>query len=154
MRYKRIMIFGSPGSGKSTLGLFLSRKLDLPLFHNDKNFYIRDWIERNVQEFFDITFNITQQKNYIIDGNCTRMMLERDCSGRVDMIIYLDVARSICLWRVIKRFVKNKLFGKEPQLHDRAPGCGERLSWNFLKNNLWTYRKKTEPRLLKIREKY
>jgi adenylate kinase family enzyme len=37
--FKRIMIFGRPGSGKSTFATWLSRALNLPLHHLDKHFY-------------------------------------------------------------------------------------------------------------------
>ena len=153
MQYKRIMIFGSPGSGKSTLGLRLSKKLGLPLYHNDKYFYTHNWIERDIQEFFDISCALTKQDAYIMDGNCMRMMLERNVPD-VDMMIYLDVPRLKCLYRVLKRYVFNMIFGKNKELQDRAPGCDEQLSWHFLSHNLWTYKKRQEPRIELVRAKY
>jgi adenylate kinase family enzyme len=48
---KRIMIFGIPGSGKSTFAAKLSQQLGLPLFHLDKYFFTRDWQERDYDEF-------------------------------------------------------------------------------------------------------
>lgn len=51
---KRIMIFGIPGSGKSTFALKLSRLLNLPLFHLDKYFFVSGWEERNYEEFLQI----------------------------------------------------------------------------------------------------
>ena len=35
---QRIMIFGRPGSGKSTFAVELALKLNLPLYHLDKYF--------------------------------------------------------------------------------------------------------------------
>lgn len=51
---KKIMIFGRPGSGKSTFATWLSQSLDLPLHHLDKHFYIRNWVERDYNEFLQI----------------------------------------------------------------------------------------------------
>ena len=39
---RKIMIFGRPGSGKSTFAVKLSRSIVFPLYHLDKYFYIND----------------------------------------------------------------------------------------------------------------
>lgn len=36
---ERILVIGSPGTGKSTLSVALSRKLSLPLVHLDQLFW-------------------------------------------------------------------------------------------------------------------
>ncbi|WP_158617391.1 hypothetical protein [Legionella sp. km772] len=45
------MIIGRPGSGKSTFSVQLQKKLNLPLFHLDKYFFEKNWVERDYQEF-------------------------------------------------------------------------------------------------------
>jgi adenylate kinase family enzyme len=52
------MVFGLPGSGKSTFATQLAYSLGLPIYHLDKYFYVGNWVEREYQEFLDI------QKNY------------------------------------------------------------------------------------------
>ena len=47
----RIMIFGRPGSGKTTFAYELSKKLNLPLYHLDKYFFTANWVQRDYQEF-------------------------------------------------------------------------------------------------------
>jgi adenylate kinase family enzyme len=51
MNYAKVMIFGRPGSGKSTFALKLSQTTGLPLYHLDKYFFESHWKERNYQEF-------------------------------------------------------------------------------------------------------
>lgn len=144
--YKGIMIFGCPGSGKSTLAKKLSYKLGLPLFHNDKLYFSNNWVEQPKEDFEADLCEITALPEYIIDGNCARVLLERDLP--VDLVIYLDVPLWKCYWRVLKR-----RFTKDSSIDDRAPECEERLAWSFLKS-MWGYKEKTEPRLQKLKLQY
>src|SRR5207247_10482409 len=51
-----------------------------------------------------------------------------------DTVVFLDLPRLLCLWRVLVRQLR--YFGRErPEL---PPGCRERLSWEFLVW-IWTY---------------
>ena len=54
--------------------------------------------------------------------------------GACDTVVFLDLPRSLCLWRVLKRQVR---WGgrSRPEL---PAGCPERFSWEFLKW-IWTY---------------
>jgi len=45
------MLFGRPGSGKSTFTLKLHAITKIPLFHLDRYFYTNNWVERNYSEF-------------------------------------------------------------------------------------------------------
>ena len=42
---KRIIVIGSPGSGKSTLSRNLSEITGIPLIHLDKEFWNYDWVK-------------------------------------------------------------------------------------------------------------
>ena len=44
------MIFGRPGSGKSTFANQLGKKLKLLVYPLDKYFYVRNWVERDKQD--------------------------------------------------------------------------------------------------------
>ena len=147
MNIRKIMIFGCPGSGKSTLTKQLSKKLQIPSYHVDKYFYTNNWQERPTQDFFDDVCAIAAQDSYIIDGNCARMMLERDMVAP-DIVIFLEVPLWKCYWRVIKR-----RFTKDTSIDDRAPDCEERLSLQFLQK-MWGYKDKVEARLEKCKIKY
>lgn len=95
---KRIMIFGIPGSGKSTFSLKLSRLLNLPLFHLDKYFFVRGWKEGNYEEFLQIQRGLVDQDSWVIDGNATKSFEMR--FSRADTVIYFRFNRILCLWRI------------------------------------------------------
>ena len=67
--FNKIMVFGLPGSGKSTFATKLAQYLNLPIFHLDKHFYVENWVERNYQEFLDIQQSFVKQPKWVIDGN-------------------------------------------------------------------------------------
>lgn len=54
----KIMIFGRPGSGKSTFSDALHKQTGLPLHHIDKYYFVENWVERDRQEFLDIQQSI------------------------------------------------------------------------------------------------
>ena len=49
--YKRILIIGCGGAGKSTLARQLGKKLNLPVVHLDKIWWLPNWQNRTKEEF-------------------------------------------------------------------------------------------------------
>ena len=49
--FNRILLIGSPGTGKSTVAKFLGEKLNLEVIHLDKYFWKPDWEMRSRYEF-------------------------------------------------------------------------------------------------------
>ena len=49
----KIAIIGNAGSGKSTLGLQLHKKLGLSLYHFDQYFWKPGWVEPELKTCFD-----------------------------------------------------------------------------------------------------
>lgn len=142
----RIMIFGRPGSGKSTFSLKIHKDTGIVLHHLDRYFFIEDWIERNHQEFLTIQQSIVENSQWIIDGNCIRSLEMR--YSRADICIYFNYPKLLCLWRIFKR-----LFYKNTEINDRAEGCNERLSWKLIKY-IWTFEYRVEHSIKQLREKY
>lgn len=128
---KRIMIFGIPGSGKSTFASQLSQRLGLPLFHLDKYFFTRDWKERDYDEFLNIQKELVEKESWIIDGNATRSFEMR--FSRAEIVLYFRFNRLLCLWRIFKR-----LTCKDPHISDRAEGCLENVSLRLIQY-LWGF---------------
>jgi adenylate kinase family enzyme len=127
----RIMIFGRPGSGKSTFALKLAKKIGLPLFHLDKYFFTANWQMRNYGDFLEDQYNIVAQKDWIIDGNSLQSLLTR--YSEADVCVYFNYPRWLCLWRIFKRMLV-----KDAGIDDRAAGCKERVSWMLL-HYMWTF---------------
>lgn len=115
-RYSRIMIFGRPGSGKSTFSLKLHKMFGLPLYHLDRFFYIENWTERNYQEFLDMQQRMVVNDRWIIDGNNSKSLEVR--YERASLCLYFNYSRWLCYVRILKR-----LFIKDKALKDRAAKC-------------------------------
>ncbi len=128
------MIFGLPGSGKSTFAYKLSQKLSIPLHHVDKFFFVQNWQERDPREFQKMLQSIVAKPEWIIDGNAMRYLEMR--WALADVIIYFKMPADLCLWRIIKRcwFVN-------PLLDDLPVDCPRKVSWQLV-NYLFNFKKR------------
>ena len=95
MNAKRIMIIGSPGSGKSTFARRLRDKSGLPLFYLDMIKHKPDKTEIPREEFNIKLAEILKLPEWIIDGNYQRTLEVR--MQEADAIILFDLPTAICL---------------------------------------------------------
>ncbi|MBI2706825.1 MAG: DNA topology modulation protein [Proteobacteria bacterium] len=146
MKYKRIMIFGLPGSGKSTFATTLNHQLKIPFYHLDKYFYVENWVERDTGDFLNIQQKLVEQDTWIIDGNALRSLEMR--YARADLILYFCMPRLLCLARLIKR-----RFFKDSSIEDRAKGCRERLPFHLIRY-MWTFDHRASPVLNRLQKTY
>jgi adenylate kinase family enzyme len=144
--YSKIMIFGRPGSGKSTFALRLHKHTKIPLHHLDKHFFESNWVERNYQEFLEIQQAIVGGESWIIDGNSTRSLEMR--YSRADLVLYFNYSLPLCYWRTFKR-----LFDKNPEIDDRAPDCQETVSFKLLRY-MWRFEKRVETQMQIFNDTY
>lgn len=124
----KIAIIGSPGSGKSYLGSALHTLLQIPLYHLDKYQWKPGWEKRDPISIETSHNDLCDADEWIIEGCTVRHFSYR--AQKADVIIFLDIPRSVCLYRIFKRAFTN--FGKV--YYSSAPGCKERFpSFSFLK---------------------
>lgn len=140
------MIFGIPGSGKSTFSVQLSDLLNVPVFHLDRHFYIENWEARNYEEFLQIQKNIVEGDDWIIDGNNSKSFEMR--FSRADIALYFCYNRCQCLWRIFKR-----LYFKDSRIFDRAEGCSETIRPSLLRY-LWGFEKRVKYSIEDLRKRY
>lgn len=146
MDLQRIMIFGRPGSGKSTFAFWLHRKTGIPLHHLDRHFYVENWVERKNEEFLAIQRDIVERDAWIVDGNSIRSLEMR--YARADVCLYFNYPKLICLWRILKR-----MFHRDGAIDDRAEGCKEGVTWKLVRY-MWTFEKRVRDQIRELRQKY
>lgn len=142
---KKIVLIGSGGSGKSTLARQLGEKLEINVYHLDALFWKPNWVGVPKDEQSKIQNDLVKEKEWIIDGNYGGTMDIR--INAADTIIFLDIHRTICVYRALKRMLqyRNKI---RP---DMGEGCQERFDLDFLKW-IWDYPKTKRPGILKMLE--
>lgn len=129
---KKIILIGSGGAGKSTLSNELSKKLNIPVYHLDYFLWRPNWQGVPREEQIIIQNELISKDEWIIDGNYGGTLDIR--LNAADTIIFLDIHRIICVYRVLKRMLKYR----NKQRPDMAEGCEERLDFGFLKW-IWNY---------------
>lgn len=134
---QRIIVLGPTNSGKSTLALALSRRLDIPAVYLDQLRHLPDtmWVQRPDEEFGALHDQAILADTWVIDGSYSRWMPQR--LQRATGIIVLDDTLPIRLGRYLWRstFQKERVGG----LSGNRDGISmEMLSW------LWKTRNKTE----------
>ena len=147
---KRIAIIGNAGSGKSTLTQKLHKITNLPVYYLDQYFWKPGWVRTDPDEYKKMHDAICDKEEWIIDGINLRVMEYR--IKKADMIIFLDLPRYICLYRIFKRTFQN--YGKETLSSPK--GCPERFNWEFIKflKWVWDFKKKYPAKIREFLSKY
>ncbi|WP_421378261.1 DNA topology modulation protein [Bacillus salacetis] len=137
----KIALIGSGGSGKSTLAKKLGQRLNLNVWHLDQLLWKPGWTPVSKKEQIKIQTELVTQENWIIDGNYNSTLDIR--LDAADTIIFLDISRFICVYRVFKRM----LIFRNRTRPDMREGCNEKMNLEFLKW-IWDYPKKKKPEVL------
>jgi adenylate kinase family enzyme len=132
-KIKRIAIIGNAGSGKSTLAWRLHTIFKLPVYHLDQYFWKPGWIFPNLDDYQVIHDELCDRDAWILDGMNLRLLQYR--IERADIVIFLDIPRYKCFWRIFKRTLK--YYGKETP--SSAPGCCERFNGEFIRFLKWVW---------------
>lgn len=108
---RKIHIIGSVGSGKTTLAKELSATLNIAYYELDNVVWKRQNsgdIRRTEQQKVDYLNNIILTKAWIIEGVHNEDWVAQSFSN-ADLIIFLDTNYFIRIYRIIKRFILQKL---------------------------------------------
>lgn len=128
MTFRRICIIGPSSGGKSTLADRLGKLLDYPVLHMDKIAHIpnTDWKRCPIEETIQKHNTFIKQDTWIVEGNYGKMMPQR--FERADMVIFHKFNRFGCLWRYIRRTLRDDVHRA-----GRLEGGTERLKWSMIK---------------------
>ncbi|WPC42855.1 DNA topology modulation protein [Clostridium sp. JS66] len=132
---KRIMVIGSPGSGKSTFSRKLSHITGIPLIHLDKEFWNSGWVETPRDEWVKKQKFLIAGDEWIIDGNYGGTMDIR--LEKADTVICFELSRVACILNYFKRVITN-LNRVRP---DMSEGCNEKFDFEFMKY-IWNFPQK------------
>jgi adenylate kinase family enzyme len=144
---RRVLVIGSGGAGKSTLSRRLGERLGLEVIHLDVAYWLPGWVEPPKDEWARKVDEFCQRDSWVIDGNYSDT-LERRLAA-CDTVVFLDLPRTVCVWRVLKRRV---MYWATPR-PDVAEGCPETVNAEFLLW-VWNYPVRSRPKVLPLLEKY
>jgi len=142
---KKVLVIGSGGAGKSTLANQLGKLLKIEVFHLDQLYWRPGWVETPKTEWLKTVEELVSRDSWIMDGNYSGSLDLR--LAACDTVIFLDLTRTLCLWRVLKRAVVYRNRNRP----DMAKGCPEKLSLEFMLW-IWNYPRRTRPKIIKMLE--
>jgi adenylate kinase family enzyme len=114
-RARRILVLGSPGSGKTQLSSHLSRHLGLELLRLDDFFWKPGPVRVPTDAWRALVTKLAQRTSWVMDGTYEASLDLRLPSA--DAVIYILSNRWVCLWRVtIRRLLRRWRRVEEPSL--------------------------------------
>jgi adenylate kinase family enzyme len=144
---RRVLVIGSSGAGKSTVAIRLGKLLDLEVNHLDKFYWRPGWIESSPDEWLQTVTDLVNRDSWIIDGNYGGTLELR--LQKCDTIVFLDMPRLLCLWRIVKRYVRYRRDVRP----DITEGCFEKLDYEFV-SWVWNFPRRSRPKVLKLIRKH
>lgn len=106
MEYKKIIVLGCSGSGKSTFSKKLSKKTGLPLYYLDMLYWNNDWTHISREEFREKQKEIMKGDEWILDGNFRGTIETR--LKRCELAYLLDFPVEVCLEGIKERVGKKR----------------------------------------------
>jgi adenylate kinase family enzyme len=143
---ERILVMGSPGSGKSTFARRLSQITDIPVVSLDALYWKPGWKPSDAAEFDARVAAAIRLPRWIVDGDYTWWAGDIRRS-MADSVIWFDLPRRTCMFGIMSRIATS--YGRvRPEM---AQGCPERIDVEFFRY-VWTYRQVQRPKLLQYLE--
>lgn len=143
----KILIFGIPGSGKTVVAQKLSTVLHLPIFHIDKHFFLKGWVERDHDHFLEDVNAVLKKNQWIIDGNGMQTLEMR--YKEANIAIYCRLPRLTCLYRICYRSISTVGGSRE----DGPAGATNSISWKLI-TYLWTFPVKYKEKIEALQRQY
>ncbi|MGZ3338656.1 MAG: hypothetical protein ACXU9B_02685 [Reyranella sp.] len=138
---RRVVVFGTTGSGKSRLAERLAARTGLRVIELDALFWGRDWQGAPIELFRHRVERETRDDGWIVVGNYGQV---RDLVWRpADTLVWLDLPLSLVMWRLTRRTVR-RVATKEEMW-----GTGNRETWRnafFSRQSILLWALKTHQR--------
>lgn len=109
--FHRINIVGTSGSGKSTAGKLIARKLGYPYVELDELQWKPNWTESAEKELLSNLERSLEGESWVLDGNYSRTVPIK--WKRVQLVVWLDLPYWLILYQVIVRTVRRSVTKEE-----------------------------------------
>lgn len=103
---ERVLVIGSPGSGKSTFARGLHAAAGLPLYYLDMIWHLPDGTSISCAEFDERLEAILRKDRWILDGNYSRTLRMR--LSRADTVFVFDLPTEVCIEGALSRIGKKR----------------------------------------------
>jgi adenylate kinase family enzyme len=143
---RKVLVIGSSGAGKTSLAISLGERMGLAVFHLDRYFWQPGWVETPTDEWLKALDNLLRGDAWVIDGNYSKTIELR--MQYCDTVVFLDFPRMVCMWRVLKRFLKYRKVSRP----DVPEGCPEQIPLEFLRW-VWSYPTRSRPKIIEVLRK-
>lgn len=149
-KYKKIIILGAAGSGKTTLSNKISKQTGIQVYHLDKEYWLPNWERPEHSKWLEKLNELVKEDAWIMDGNYIESLEPR--LEKADLVIVLDIKPADCVRGIFWRTIGGLFYRRK----DLGDGCYERFNKKFAELVEWTKVFKTDyyPYLMKKCFKY
>ncbi len=145
----KIYIIGPSGSGKTTIAKKISEKLEISHTDLDDIFWDNSANSFGIKRDENIRTNmykdILKKDKWIIEG--AYLVWPFEGFNKADVLIFLNIKKSLLTYRIVKRFVKRKLCLDNNKKKETIKGLLELIKWNkkqYAKMNMFFTREKSK----------
>lgn len=140
--YRRWLVLGASGGGKTRLSLELGEILGLPVVHLDRHYWRPGWVEPPKEEWRRAVIDLVAREEWVIDGNYSGTVTER--LARAEAVLLLDPP----VWTSLRGIYDRSLFRRGRVRPDLADGCEERLPDRTFLWFVLSYKWRSRPKVL------
>ncbi|WP_242705552.1 DNA topology modulation protein FlaR [Pontibacillus sp. ALD_SL1] len=140
--YRKIHIFGSVASGKTTVAKKLSHTLEIPYYELDNIVWDREPpedVRRSEEERGGIVQEIIVSDTWIMEGVHLGSWMT-DSFREADVILFLDLPYYLRRNRILSRFLKQKLKLEEVHYKPTLRILRNMLNWNKTFESSWRFK--------------
>ena len=113
MQGRHVVVYGSSGSGKTTVSSKIAKHFDVPHIELDAVYWKPNWVETPVEEFrADVSRRLEENTaGWICDGNYSNV---RDLIlPQADTVVLLQLSFRVVFWRAFRRAI-GRIISRQP----------------------------------------